>query len=94
MDDTKLIKTNLTEPDIELFMNLTHYISLVRVMKSSTFGLDLSLLYPFLKFKMQTLAIGAGVRFRAYLHLSSDANFSSFSLAESPPRDLQITAYK
>ena len=23
-----------------------------------------------------------------------DADFSSFSLAESPPRDLQITAYK
>ena len=26
--------------------------------------------------------------------LSFVANFSSFSLAESPPRDLQITAYK
>ena len=26
--------------------------------------------------------------------LSFDANVSSFSLAESPPRDLQITAYK
>ena len=26
--------------------------------------------------------------------LSFDANFSSFSLAESPPCDLQITAYK
>ena len=26
--------------------------------------------------------------------LSFAANFSSFSLAESPPRDLQITAYK
>ena len=26
--------------------------------------------------------------------LSFDANFSSFSFAESPPRDLQITAYK
>ena len=26
--------------------------------------------------------------------LSFDAIFSSFSLAESPPRDLQITAYK
>ena len=25
---------------------------------------------------------------------SFDANVSSFSLAESPPRDLQITAYK
>ena len=28
------------------------------------------------------------------LLLSFDANVSSFSLAESPPRDLQITAYK
>ena len=27
-------------------------------------------------------------------NLSTDANFSSFSLAESPPCDLQITAYK
>ena len=26
--------------------------------------------------------------------LSFEANFSFFSLAESPPRDLQITAYK
>ena len=26
--------------------------------------------------------------------LSFDANFSSFSLADSPPRDMQITAYK
>ena len=26
--------------------------------------------------------------------LSFDANVSSFSLAESPPRDLQITTYK
>ena len=26
--------------------------------------------------------------------LSFDTNVSSFSLAESPPRDLQITAYK
>ena len=26
--------------------------------------------------------------------LSLDANVSSFSLAESPPRDLQVTAYK
>ena len=26
--------------------------------------------------------------------LSFDANVSSFSLAETPPRDLQITAYK
>ena len=25
MDDTKLIKTNLTEPDVELFMNVTHH---------------------------------------------------------------------
>ena len=47
MDDTKLIKTNLTEPDVELFMNLTHHISFVRLMKSSTFGPGLSLLYPF-----------------------------------------------
>ena len=29
-----------------------------------------------------------------YGYLSFDANFSAFSLAESPPRDLQITAYK
>ena len=29
-----------------------------------------------------------------YLKLSFPANFSSFSLAESPPHDLQITAYK
>ena len=47
MDDTKLIKTNLTEPDVELFMNVTHHISFVRLMKSSTFGPSLSLLYPF-----------------------------------------------
>ena len=25
MDDTKLIKTNLTEPGVELFMNVTHH---------------------------------------------------------------------
>ena len=32
MDDTKLIKTNLTEPDVELFMNVTHhYISVLFV---------------------------------------------------------------
>ena len=47
MDDTKLIKTNLTEPDVELFMNVTIHRSFVRLMKSSTFGLGLSLLYPF-----------------------------------------------
>ena len=47
MDDTKLIKTNLTEPDVELFMNVTSHRSFVRLMKSSTFGLGLSLLYPF-----------------------------------------------
>ena len=47
MNDTKLIKTNLTEPDVELFMNVTHHISFVRLMKSSTFGPGLSLLYPF-----------------------------------------------
>ena len=47
MDDTKLIKTNLTEPDVELFMNVTNHRSFVRLMKSSTFGLGLSLLYPF-----------------------------------------------
>ena len=29
-----------------------------------------------------------------YFILSFDANFSSFPLVESPPRDLQITAYK
>ena len=29
-----------------------------------------------------------------YRILSFEANFSFFSLAESPPRDLQITAYK
>ena len=29
-----------------------------------------------------------------YPELSFEANFSFFSLAESPPRDLQITAYK
>ena len=29
-----------------------------------------------------------------YHLLSFDANFSSFSLAENPPRDLQINAYK
>ena len=28
------------------------------------------------------------------LYLSFDVNVSSFSLANSPPRDLQITAYK
>ena len=47
MDDTKLIKTNLTEPDVELFMNVTSHRSFVNLMKSSTFGLGLSLLYPF-----------------------------------------------
>ena len=47
MDDTKLIKTNLTEPDVELFMNVTSHRSFVHLMKSSTFGLGLSLLYPF-----------------------------------------------
>ena len=31
---------------------------------------------------------------RQQCKLSFDANFSTFSLAESPPRDLQITAYK
>ena len=31
MDDTKLIKTNLTEPDVELFMNVTSHRSFVRL---------------------------------------------------------------
>ena len=36
---SKLIKTKLTVPDIEIFMNLTHVtVSLVRLMKGSTFG--------------------------------------------------------
>ena len=38
-----------------------------------------------------TASVGQVVR---QLLLSFDANVSSFSLAESPPRDLQITAYK
>ena len=33
-------------------------------------------------------------RKRKQKQLSFDAFFSSFPLAESPPRDLQITAYK
>ena len=36
---SKLIHTNLREPDVELFISFS--LSLVRLMKSSTFGLDL-----------------------------------------------------
>ena len=51
LDD--LIRTNLTEPDVELFMNLTHYISLVRLMKSSMFGVGLS--YKVLKYSLMRM---------------------------------------
>ena len=40
---SKLIQTNLTEPDIELGFHELNSLSLVRLMKSSTYGPGLSL---------------------------------------------------
>ena len=40
-DDLQTFYSSEARPDVELFMNWTHRLRLVRLMKSSTFGLGL-----------------------------------------------------